>query len=377
MLRSIIVGSIVITANCFTSRWITSFSHFRVNQVASETGGEFNSWQKNLDTLLNIDTSCDDRRGIAKNLFGKWQEISKDVIQAVQDRDLSTIAPKDLEYGKSLAGIQTVQKQLITDILPDLLSKGVPKFIEEGPKKIQSVIANPDQVIAKGKEIVSKLREIQGDASLLQSTVEDLRREAKNVLRRTPEGLETPIYDVISKNDIYEVRKYSGFSVCGTKMIKEEDEPQIPVASGNSFNMLAGYIFGDNSFDEKMSMTTPVITVDGMMEFVLPGGLTADTAPLPTTADIFLKDVSSETVAVIEFTGFATDGEVSRQRALLEDALLADGIEYDNLSLKVLQYNPPYTVPFLRRNEISLKVISTEPIKTGASEFSSSPEAGD
>jgi hypothetical protein len=36
-----------------------------------------------------------------------------------------------------------------------------------------------------------------------------------------------------------------------------------------------------------------------------------------------------------EFPGFATDGEVSRQRAMLEDALLADGVIYDNLSFKV------------------------------------------
>ena len=126
-------------------------------------------------------------------------------------------------------------------------------------------------------------------------------------------------------------------------------------------------------------MTTPVIMNDGAMEFVLPSGIVADTAPLPNTNDIFIKDIPAATVATLEFTGFVTDGEIARQRALLEDALLADGVRYDNLSFKVFQYNPPYTLPWRRRNEVSLKIINDLPTEAAvaAAPFTTSPEAGD
>ena len=354
-------------------------SSVALHQVATSTDKTY-SWQKDVDSLLNIDTPCANRREIARNLLSKWQDITRDVVQAVQDRDVNVVAPKDLEYGKSVAGIQSVQKQIVSDILPDLLNKGIPKLLEEGPKAIQSVISNPEKVIARGRELADSLKELSEDASRLQSTVQDLRREARNVVLRTPEGLETPSYQVISKNDIYEIRKYSSYSVCGTKMVADSEVKETPTMPGQSFNALAGYLFGDNTLDEKMTMTTPVIMVDGNMEFVLPSPITADTAPMPKTQDIFLKDVPSETVAVVEFTGFATDGEVSRQRALLEDALLADGVMYDNLSFKVFQYNPPYTLPWLRRNEVCLKVFmeaGIDPAPSNEPEFSTSPEAGD
>ena len=92
------------------------------------------------------------------------------------------------------------------------------------------------------------------------------------------------------------------------------------------------------------------------MEFVLPNGMNTTKAPAPKSSNVILKDIPAELIAVKEFSGICTEGEISRQRALLEDMLLSDGILYDNLSFRVLQYNPPYTLPWLRRNEVSLKI---------------------
>lgn len=54
-----------------------------------------------------------------------------------------------------------------------------------------------------------------------------------------------------------------------------------------------------------------------------------------------------------EFPGFATEGECERQLALLRASLLGAGLAAQTVDgYRVLLYNPPQTLPFLRRNEI-------------------------
>ena len=75
--------------------------------------------------------------------------------------------------------------------------------------------------------------------------------ELKNVVKSVPVGLQTPSYTTLAKNDEYEIRKYDQYSVCTTT--DEENGGQ-----GNSFNVLADYIFGEGNVDNmEMSMTTP------------------------------------------------------------------------------------------------------------------------
>ena len=61
-------------------------------------------------------------------------------------------------------------------------------------------------------------------------------------------------------------------------------------------------------------------------------------------------------VAVREFPGLVTEKESAARRT--EDALVRDNFDFDNLSFKTLQYNPPYTLPWVRRNEVLLVVTS-------------------
>ncbi len=322
------------------------------------------SWQKDVDQILDIDTDCDERRDLALGLVGKATEIVDDVGEAIRSGDVKKIAPPELGYGMAVEGLEAVQNQIISDIIPDLLSKGLPSLFEAGPKMAEQLSkrANSEDISTLVEDAVSFAQ----DPSRIQSTVNTLQTEARNIFKSIPEGLQSPDYTVISSTSEFEIRKYNGYSVCRTSADDADDSDDVnmmdPMAGGDNFNELASYIFGKNTDDDELAMTTPVMTQKNSMEFVLADGLTADTAPAPMSSKVSLADIPPQTLAVRTFKGLATDGEVRRQREALEDALLAEGIEFDNLSLKVAQYNPPYTLPWLRRNEVTLKVTVDEPM---------------
>ena len=265
---------------------------------------------------------------------------------------MEVLAPKSTGYGKAIKGFEAFNAQLINDILPSVLSEGL---LSGSSKPV-----NPSQVLEtvtkQAPKFVEQIQELANDPSYLQSTRDDLIREAKNVVKSVPEGLQSPAYTTIASSkepDIYEIRQYEQFSVC-----KIEGESKGIIGQGNSFNILADYIFGEGNVDNyEMSMTTPVIMdAAGAMSFVLADGMTADTAPIPKNMDINLNDIPSEIVACREFTGIATEKEIEKQKGVLVKALQSDGIPYDPESMKVLQFNPPYTLPWLRLNALTLKL---------------------
>merc|ERR1719468_1331106 len=119
-------------------------------------------------------------------------------------------------------------------------------------------------------------------------------------------------------------------------------------------------------------MTTPVTTTsDGEMRFYLKNDGTMQGFPTPLAVEdklnekgaVKLIEVPPARLAVARFTGFVTDGEVARQKDALLSALAADGVEIDVphgavIPYFVFQYNPPYTIPIVRRNEIAVPVLA-------------------
>ena len=202
-------------------------------------------------------------------------------------------------------------------------------------------------------------------------------KEAKNVFLETPEGLEGPAYKVLSKGEGYEIREYEAYSVASTSMAKiGEPYSMDDVASGGAaFNALAAYLFGANDEGKSMEMTTPVTTTSlGEMRFYLKpdGTVITDKPSFPQPLNekdegfnekgkVTITEVPASRLAVRRFTGFVTEGEVARQKDALLSSLAMDGIEVDvphgrPVPHIVLQYNPPYTVPIVRRNEIAIPV---------------------
>jgi len=216
------------------------------------------SWQTDLDKFLDIDASCDNRRETSLNILRQAPEILSDISKAVQNRNVEILAPPSLSYGKALRGLKAFQKQLTSDIIPEILNKGFPTITTQNSELFQNALEKAPKTISK---VVEQVREISQDPSMLQSTVDSARREVKNVFKSTPDGLESPAYTVEKSTEAYEIRNYAPYSVC--KVALSGDSVDSSMSSGLSFNVLAGYIFGENLSEQQMDMTTPVITQDG------------------------------------------------------------------------------------------------------------------
>ena len=197
--------------------------------------------------------------------------------------------------------------------------------------------------------------------------------EAKNIFRETPEGLSGPKYSIVSKGDGYEIRDYEGYSVASTTMSKIGEPYSMDdlTKGGAAFNALAAYLFGANDEGRAMEMTTPVTTTSlGEMRFYLKKDGVTMSFPNPLSPASFnekgavqVVQVPPARLAVARFTGFATEGEVLRQKDALLSALAMDSVEVDVphgsvVPHVVFQYNPPYTIPIIRRNEIAVPVVS-------------------
>ena len=140
-----------------------------------------------------------------------------------------------------------------------------------------------------------------------------------------------------------------------------------------AFNSLAGYIFGKNKNNEKMAMTTPVLSKTDSkgtkkMSFVMPSRFWKDpqnlaAAPLPfDESDVKLEMFvdGKEPLASIWFGGYSDATKVEEMYAKLKSHLE----ENDDWKLKdstmeplVLQYNDPFQPPWKRRNEVCAPVI--------------------
>ena len=182
-------------------------------------------------------------------------------------------------------------------------------------------------------------------------------------------AIEEPKYTVIEKSGEFELRAYSPKIVAETLVPGAMDN-----ASSAGFRLIADYIFGNNTSrtgeSEKISMTAPVtmepksekisMTAPVSMEqtggqwrvhFVMPAQYTLETLPKPNNPVVTLREVPASNYAVIRFSGFAGEDKVAKKTAELMAWLDSKGIKLIGKP-ELARYNPPWTLPFLRRNEV-------------------------
>lgn len=178
-----------------------------------------------------------------------------------------------------------------------------------------------------------------------------------------------PPYTVIEKDGEREIRRYGDMIVAETVV-----EGRYSTTSGPAFSRLAGYIFGKNRGKQKIAMTAPVIqepvskkipmtapvlqekkgTAWSMM-FVMPEGYTLETTPEPLDAAVAVREVKGKKVAVIRYSGLHSESNLQSYAGKL--TLWLENKGYRILSPpRAASYDPPWTIPFLRRNEVHIDV---------------------
>ena len=197
-------------------------------------------------------------------------------------------------------------------------------------------------------------------------------------------AVEEPKFEVLAQDGRFEVRRYAPLIVAETWV-----EGDMDAASSKGFRAIADYIFGNNTAPQtqqssKIAMTAPVtlepqgqptqlamtapVTVQPApdapgwvaaqrwrVKFVMPSQYTLATLPKPNNNTVTLREVPGKTVAVATYAGFNTDNRIHKEtQALLgwmqTRQLAAAG------PAQLARYDPPWTLPIWRRNEIQIEV---------------------
>ncbi|EJN58369.1 SOUL family heme-binding protein [Halogranum rubrum] len=147
--------------------------------------------------------------------------------------------------------------------------------------------------------------------------------------------------------------------ITGANESSEEVSMTAPVASDGENVSMTAPVRTESAESTAVSMTSLVRTADAdgdvTMSFYLPAEYTPTTAPTPTDSRVRLVVQPPQTLAVKTFSWWTTENRVAKQRATLIDTLAEYGIERRDDPV-LLQYNDPYTPPFMRRNEVAVDV---------------------
>jgi effector-binding domain-containing protein len=181
-------------------------------------------------------------------------------------------------------------------------------------------------------------------------------------------NVEQPKYQVVESSGDIEIRDYPPMIVAEAEVSGDRRD-----AIGKGFRVIADYIFGNNTTAQKVPMTAPVtqqgsekiamtapVTQQGdgntwRVRFIMPSSYTMETLPKPNNHAVELKQIGAKRYAVIRFSGMAGEDSLERHTAELNAFISAK-----NLTLLAAPtyafYNPPWTLPFLRRNEVMVEI---------------------
>ena len=181
-------------------------------------------------------------------------------------------------------------------------------------------------------------------------------------------NVEKPDYKVIQSEQNIEIRQYEPMIIAEVEVDGKRED-----AIRDGFRLLADYIFGNNTVEQNISMTAPVQQKENQkiamtspvqqqlagkswqISFVMPSKYTMDSLPMPNNNRVRLKKILTKKFVVIEFSGTNSNENVIGHENQLMNFIEANQINIIG-SPKYAFYNAPWTLPFLRRNEVMIEI---------------------
>ncbi len=186
----------------------------------------------------------------------------------------------------------------------------------------------------------------------------------------TAMAIEEPEFTIVLAEGAFEVRDYPSLIAAEVSVGGARDE-----ASSAGFRLLAGYIFGGNTAKESVAMTAPVVQERArgetiamtspviqsgsddawIVRFIMPASYDLETLPTPNDPQVRLVTIPARRYAVVRFSGLARPAEAARRTADLESFMARHELRAV-APPSLARYDPPWTVWFMRRNEVWIEL---------------------
>lgn len=167
-------------------------------------------------------------------------------------------------------------------------------------------------------------------------------------------NVEQAKYDIVKAYNDVEIRDYAPSIVAQTRVSGDRKE-----AANKGFRIIADFIFGNNISSQDVAMTAPVIQAgngsEWTIQFVMPSEYTMETLPKPNNDAIELIELPVKRFVVIRFSGWATKANLEEHTLQLKEFVVENKLEPISDPIYAF-YNPPWTLPFLRRNEVMIQI---------------------
>jgi len=186
-------------------------------------------------------------------------------------------------------------------------------------------------------------------------------------------AIEEAPYKVVKAAGLFELRDYAPHVLA--EVVVDGD---LEGAGNKAFRRLFRYITGENRSQGKISMTAPVsqeaagekismtapvgqqrVQDKWSVSFTMPASQTLESLPVPTDPGITLRQVPARRIAAVRYSGFWSEKNYLRYRGELEKWIRDNGLSVSGTPIWA-RYNPPFTLWFMRRNEILIPVSATD-----------------